>query len=728
MPFNQLTSGTGTTQIPTGTTPAGNIKKPIPVLSPIPNPLHNLASWTYNWSLWWLSPADHNKLMTGIDIGVGLQDPLSNSYVVAESGGIYANNTANPNQRLPSTGGLNYYISSVEFESLVTPNTTTKHTNLITGKMTVMEPYGVTFLDALVYAAVNPATKKYTNHTQQPYLLQLDFVGYDDNGDPIPSGQTSLFRKRFPVQIVSYKVSVDNGGSRYEIEFIPIGHKGYHPEHASCPKQLTMSGTTVNDVLTSFANQLNEHWQNEAADSKVQWADSILFKIDPAIANSPVVYTANLPLSQRDPTSSTTVDQQVQAFIAPKGTSINEVIDRICLQSKYILGQLGLNLQQNNVKDATAAQQFSQSLTQIFNKYRIVLETQYIGTNKNGGKTATAYDDVRNTWPVQFKYCIHQYPIFDSAHPALPSLTDSRPYIVKQYNYLYNSKNIDIVDFKLQFDTTWYTRVAAYNNNLTSTQTTAGTGVDNVLANAPMVMLSPNWLAASGVVPAIGKVPNLNPIRYSIQGVDQKAVTGFGLGQDSNKATAADAIESTFSYTYSDMITVDLTIVGDPTLVKQDDWLYVPDPTVGSNYNSWDVLPNDQFAKTYGHIRMDVGALIVQLNVQSSVDIDTDWTNQGLMFPLPGTNKSLFTGLYKIASITNQFTGSEFTQVLKLYRLMNSDYITASQLSNGINSNSSRTGGTAVSTTTNALNSNNTAIPANTSTPAAVSTDSTRTN
>ena len=132
-----------------------------------------------------------------------------------------------------------------------------------------------------------------------------------------------------------------------------------------------------------------------------------------------------------------------------------------------------------------------------------------------------------------------------------------------------------------------------------------------------------------------------------------------------------------------DQIALDLNIVGDPTLLKQDDWLYIPNPQASQVYNSWDTADKNQynFAQRYGHIRMDSGELVVYITVNSPIDIDdgsNDYPDTGLMFPaMDGTNTytSMFSGYYKIITIKNTFQNGKFEQTLSMVRYTQSDYL-----------------------------------------------------
>ena len=690
----------------------GTIKQMAPTV-PIPNPMNQFASWTYATSLWWVNVDDFNTIAQTFDAGTGLSATLPNSYVIAEDSGAYSGTRDNGvPYRLPSQGGLNYNIEDIEFDTVIGPNTSSRHTNLISGTMTIVEPLGVTFLDTLVYAA-RTSSGRFLNYLSQPYMLQIDFVGYDDQGNQVPGNQTALYRKRLPIRFTGVNVSVTNKGAEYKIDFIPAGHQGLQNEHLKTPKNLTITGTTVQDVLTDFATKINNHWKAEAGHAKVLFADSVAFESDSKIWNSEVVYTSQMTLAQANP-KGVTLDIKKSSFSVPAGTDIVEMINKVLVQSKFILGQIS-NLPPNQAAttNATAASNQTESLAKAFNMFRTTVQSVYKGVDsKGGGLTGfTSYDSIRNTWPQEFTFKIHQYPIVDAAHPALPSLYDSRNNVVKNYSYLYTGQNTDVLDFNLQFDTTWYTAVTAYGNDVASSMASPSTSADITSEGQTVVMLGPQWLIGSGAIPQLGKVPVLNPIRYRPIVVDQHVTQGMNIINDANKITAANAIKSIYSRPSGDMITLDLKIVGDPTLCKQDDWLYCPSPDVSKspNHGAWDTVSQYDFCSQYGHIRMDAGALVVSVNVNSVVDYDTDYTNQGLAFP--NTSKSLFSGLYKILSIKNSFSGGVFTQTLSMIRLMNSDWVTNSATANVATDASNRN--TAASTTQNNLTNTTSTAGAN---------------
>jgi hypothetical protein len=693
--------GTGGSSAPDSNLLSSLISSPI-ATDIIPNPLHQYASSSYALSLWWLDVDDFNSLTDAetADIGTGTNFQLGPfSYVVAEDSGLY------PQRRLPTQVGLNYNIQNVVFDTVVGLNSKSKSSNIASGSMTIVEPYGVTFLDSLVRASGMKGT--FQNYTQQPYMLQVDFTGYDDEGNPVPSSETGIYRKRFPIHITGMKIEVTGKGAEYKLDFVPMGHIAYmggsgsSSEYSTVPKDLTINADTVQGFFTAFTNALNAFWQLEALEKKTEYADSITFSIDPAIANSSIVYDKQMSISQANPNSKQ-IDLTKGNFSIPAGTQIQEVITRLIAQSKYIIDQLGLDKQNTTSNDVKT------SLTQILNTFKTTVQVSYIGTNASGATLPGIFDNVRNTYPKKFNYSILQYHVYDAKHPAAPTLSDPRKYIVKEYNYLYTGKNIDITDLKINFDSTFYTAINSYTTSVPSTETTASTSVNTILGSRASLLLSPQLLGSLNIIPGLNQIPNLTPNRYKNIVNDQRDNIGMNTIKNPAAQTAANVMKSLYTNQKQEMINVELGILGDPTLIKQDDWLYSPNPrgsTLGSLSQSignfFGQSSQATLARKFGQIKMDGGELMVSLTVNTPIDIDTDWNNQGLVFPQPGVVPSLFSGLYKIMSIKNTFSGGKFSQVLSLVRHSMSDIITSSAPDNATNGRDTTT------TTQQNLNSTN---------------------
>lgn len=637
----------------------------------IPNPLHEYASYTYSWSLWWLDVADYNRLMdsTGLDDALSW-NPGPKSFVVAEDGGVY------PKRRQPNTLGLNYHIQNVQFETVVAPNKTSKSSNMIRGTMTIIEPYGVTLIDTLVAAAFDGTA--YNNYCDNPYMLQLEFRGYDDAGDEIPKSKISTYNKKFPVRILEMKMEVTSRGTEYRITFVPMGGMAHQNTNLShTPKQLNITAGTVDEFFNGpegLGAQLRDYQTDLIRKNNATYADGIFFKIDPAIAETKILNESKVSLAKANPKTDK-IDLKQSTFAIPAGTPILDIITKVMAHSDFLL-KIQLGLEAEAYENIDSIRQ-----TDILNAVKTLTKVEYGGLDVSGQRQAPAIDVRSNRYPKIATYSILQYSVWSANHPAAPLYTDSIPYTIKNYNYIYTGQNSDIIDLKINFDTTYYTSILAFTATKAAEESTRDTDVEIAgLGRANPVSLNPAIFAK--INPQMGMVPSVTHMQYKFLMDNVNITGGMNLKDRPAALVTADVLNSIYSAQNQEMLNLDLTIVGDPTLIKQDDWLYIPDPENSDSFSDWSIT-SAEYSGKYGHVPFDRSEQAVRVTINSPIDMDTDISNEGLAYPNPQYSQSLFSGQYKILRIENKFANGKFEQVLHMVRLMNSSQTDAfSQLVN----------------------------------------------
>jgi len=629
-----------------------------------PNPLHKYASYTYSWTLWWLDMSDYNTLAASRDVTDALSYNLSNkSYVIAEDSGLY------PDRRHPATFGLSYNIQDVTFTTTVGPSKRSRSSNLIDGSMTIVEPYGVSLIDVLVAASFDGS--QFTNWCVHPYMLELNFKGYDDNGEEITPFESKKLMKRFPITILEVKAEVNGSGSTYRIKFANAANGGLTQEYGCIPKPIVVEAGTVKEFFDhwntkSFTRQLNNHYLSSTIIGKAMFADSYEFDIDPAIANSKIVYDKQQQIQQGNP-SARNIDLTKTGFSIPAGSSIIDIITRVLAQSEYIIqAQLKLGTGTDLPQDT------------IFNSFKTQVRSEFIGVNGDSEEILTNnFDSIRSQYPKKFTYTIHQYSTWSAPHPALPMFADSVPFTCKQYDYTFTGQNVDIVDLKLNFDLTYYVPVLAWPNQVASTLATSSTSALHALTDQLNLTLSPSLFSrVMAGFDVFKTILNPSPMRNQPVVNKPQLTNAMGTLNKPGAQVGMDVLDSLFNRSEGDMVKMNLTIVGDPTLIRQDDWLYVPSPNETSAYNNWDKTGQYEFVDTHQHFRMDVGELPILVNIRSILDVNED---TGLSFPDPSTSGSsaLFSGQYTLQKVVNKFSKGVFTQDLVLTRIPNQSYVVA---------------------------------------------------
>jgi hypothetical protein len=107
----------------------------------------------------------------------------------------------------------------------------------------------------------------------------------------------------------------------------------------------------------------------------------------------------------------------------------------------------------------------------------------------------------------------------------------------------------------------------------------------------------------------------------------------------------------------ADMLSIQLKILGDPQFIKQDDAFYAP--SVAMSGADLRLTPN-------GSLRTDYQEIYVKVLFRTPVDIDEA---TGMMDFGTNYRTSVFSGLYKVLTISSEFRTGQFTQTLDLIRL-----------------------------------------------------------
>jgi len=637
------------------------IKHPVET-DTIPNPLHKYASYTYSWSLWKLDVHDYNVLMDSMSASDAMtwKPIMPGSFVLAQDGGRY------PDRRQPGTLGLNYHIQNVQFDSVIAPNKTSKSSNMIRGNMTILEPYGVTLIDTLVAASWDG--NAYNNYTDNPYMLQLEFKGYDDNGDEIPKNESDLvtYNKRFPIRLLTMKVEVTTRGTEYKIDFVPSGSTALQNVlYATTPELFNITAGTVQEFFQQLEEKYASFGKTLIERHQATLGDGTFFKIDPKIAESKIVNESKLSLSMADPKGKG-IKLDKSNFTIPKGTPVLDIITKVMAHSDYLIRE------QLKLEEAAYENVASLNQTNILNTIKTTTKVEYGGIDVSGQRQAASIDVRTNRYPKIITYNISQYAMWSVRHPATNSLyVDSNPYTQKYYNYLYTGLNTDILDLKINFDSTYYTSILAFPNAKAADESTEDTEFDEAqYVNGTGVALNPAIFGK--IYPQLARIPTVTPIQYRFSVSDVNITSGMNTLERPAAQVAADVFKSIYTAQSQEMLTLQMTIVGDPTLIKQDDWLYIPDPEEASDHNDWSISSYD-YAVAHGHIPFDRGEVVVHVNINTPVDMDIDIENQGLAYPQPKYSQSLFSGQYIIVSLTNRFSNGKFEQVLNLARIKNDE-------------------------------------------------------
>lgn len=246
------------------------------------NPLHKYASYNYRWKFGLIGPANiHNPSVyrsNGPDL------------TIIQSGGF-------PDKSLKTYSeealGVNveYFIDDFNSNYLVVPNPGTSFSNAITLDFKVYEPLSVGLFFQTLRLASDQLYGSQRGYLNIPFCLQLDFVGYDDNGNSYVEPAHTL-----AIKLINVTFNVDQSGSVYHVSAIPWNHQAYMDQIQAMRTDTVLSGDTVYSMLAgdqerSLVSELNRQEQVKVEQGIVQTPNkyTIEFPTDPGIWFSGIV-------------------------------------------------------------------------------------------------------------------------------------------------------------------------------------------------------------------------------------------------------------------------------------------------------------------------------------------------------------------------------------------------------------------------------------------------------
>jgi hypothetical protein len=673
----------------------------------ISNPLHDYDSYTYCLSWHLLGINEFNRLIDNNN-PTKVYVPQN---VLVSSAGRWDNLLFKRNPSFQE----DFYFENFKMKTIVNTTARNRNSNLIECDFTLIEPVGFTLINRLLEAAIS-INGSNGNYLYMPYVLQIDFFGYKD-GILQPSPIREL-TKVIPIKLVSLKSKITTRGTEYQVSAVPFNHQAFSQVHVTSPAAFSVSGSTVQSIfgqgkidnsfrnqlstrsnlereqrlITEFLNQrsndgspgsaddyynaqqalnainsklatvgqlsasgycdaINAWFQDLTSQRTIKFPNIINVEFDPLIGNAKLFPTTG-PINVAQATASGTSDRNKKTELQsasgsnkgsltfngttmtiPAGTAIDKLIDWAVRNSDYIGSQISDPTQLKNVQNGQDIGLFKSSLKW----YRIVPKIKIVD-----------YDDTQNRYCLDITFFVKPYTLA-SKYPYAPK--GRVPGYVKKYDYIYTGKNKDVIDLQIDFDMMYYVELSAYRASQKNTETAPGLGTNGALnpgltTQLPTVVNDP-----------YSKDPvNPSPVTTGLV-AGNMSTTGRSGGNPQLAVAAGDLQRSLMLGARGDMITINMKIIGDPHLIKQDDIFY-----------GQDLLPTENQLTVNQSLYMDGGELYVFVNFESPADYDE---TTGLADPVTSPYRvSEYSGIYKIITVDNTFSNGKFEQTLNLVKLL----------------------------------------------------------
>lgn len=670
----------------------------------VTNPLHAYSSFNSIFTLAVLTPEE-------VNFPAVLRTRLPQN-IILRSGGSGASKVPTEYDKNFNTGKegkaiREFFISQVVVEQSMGISDN-KQSNVNTTEFIVHEYYSMgLFIDTLRQAANQAGLK---NYLKAPYVLMIDFIGTDEKGNikQITDGDNVTIRRIYPISINSVDFSADQSGAQYRVRASAYNEVALSATSQSLEVDVTLKGNTVQDLLQkslqkamdekrksktprapvpneivinfpkatevieranrkSFNNDENDRATQKQFGAQTQKTiligsttpvnsmknGGISFQQDAGSLNDIGKAQINLTEEQRQRVSSNTLNvydrvKKIGKFINfPQGEAtfqftatktIEDVITCVILFSDYAKNLLGES-------DVNGMRKWFKIIPR---KY-IIIDEEYLNDNGNY-PYLLVFDVVENL--------VHEH-VFLPANTK-PQIKNIENLIVKEYDYLYTGKNLDVLNFDIQVN-------AQYAQTIASD---AARGKDNLNRKVKAEQQSKSKVDNSedndAADQAVGTGENKSSIYHSRAW--QERIESVGELTDEQKI----ALEYHDKLMTSQVMLAkaEITILGDP--------YYLCDSGLGNYYARRVIDSVDGKTKFFinadGSMDDTQGIPMVAVNFRTPLDSDEFQkgiiVNEGakVFKKLPD-----FSGVFSVNKITSTFEAGLFKQTLTLNRVANQE-------------------------------------------------------
>lgn len=611
------------------------------------NILHNYANYTYNLQLWAITKDDFNKVSDGIQVG-GEDAILQSGELLIANGGF-----SQSEARSQFFTDIDMAIDNLEIETIVgNKGSTARGTDAIQIKFDIIEPYTVTLLDRLVRLAKTKASGG--DFKGLIYCLKIQFFGYDDSGQIVTIPAT----KWIPLTLLNMKFNVTQKGAVYNVHGIPAHQLVMTQINNSIPFHVELQGQTIGELFTdpslvtvpagpanartdtasppngsstsvvrSIVNALNDNEKFKVAQKSQKYENKYIFKIDPDLAAAKVIDPNNMPTNAivfspirgqagqetryRAQAGTLSIDNVNGAFRTQAGTRITDFIQSIFITTDFMRNQVATG-----------------GATGDRNK-------PFIGIKIIPKMKVLNYDPITKNYAREITYVVNKFEYTGEDHEAMPQKPPEDKDTVKNYEYIFTGNNKDVISINLNYQMAFFETRHASKTSLTR-----------------------NANDSVGDKPADDSASETNPdtetnTRWSQPGRQPQAAlanrnNSGAVEADEKSLTVAEMMSHLFD-NIADTIQLDITIVGDPDWIQQDNILY------------GDGLPKDSKTASNGVINFQNSVTHFQFTFKSPTK-DYDPVT-GLM-DVSNSSTAIFSGKYHVIQVISSFRKGRFTQKL----------------------------------------------------------------
>ena len=557
------------------------------------------------------------------------------------------------------------YIRNVTINSIPGLNEKRRLTSVSTIKMEIVEPSGITLLERVRGAAINNG---YLDHLNAPYLLTVEFKGFDELGNPDPSGANAKTMKRLiPIKLVQMQMEVTQAGTVYNVNAIPWGEFGFSDTYNYPRTSGTLSpeGRRMSDVFVALEKLLNKQNEDEKVEGLNQLPDRYTITFD-----QETIRDANL-----------TFDTLNQSGMAAQGVTGADagfyVANEIAVPPDYM--KINGNMAVTKILEEIMKGHPDYS-SKRYNEWKQKVGTTLSKAQKLGGPSAVIdqaedyyfkyykirstvvplegkFDERRGTQQKHIHYHVETYKVhaYSLSIPGVSTGDNFKNFVFKTYNYIFTGDNVDVLDLNIDY------KVAYFQGKLKDFEATDK--LKNTIEDVNV--------QGTGGTSATDHAVDGN-LLFQSEAISAKSE---GTGKTGGTPQELDSFLDYLTHPLADMVNIRLEILGDPAWISQSQFIPLNAKTftegvgkgVDSDIDYWRLNRGRIWNDELRCYNTDVAEPIIMLKFRMPVDFN----DQTGVYDLQSTQSAEFSGLYRVVTVEHNFSEGKYTNTLALTRFNN---------------------------------------------------------
>jgi hypothetical protein len=566
--------------------------------------------------------------------------------------------------------GRDIYFENVDIKSIHGYNPDRRTGSVTQIKMRLTEPAGISILEKFKAAAYNCG---YRDHIDAPYLLTMQFRGFDEKGQVL-AVDTLASKRYIPIKISRMHINLTSAGATYDIEAIAWNETGYMNRFMNTRTPIGgLDGKTLRTFVESLMLELNKMTEKEAEAGFFTKGkqDRYQISVDPMFADQPLQMDENKkstntaemkPYDEQGKLgeeNTRSFDYGSKAGSVAIGTSVLKILEEAMTNLKPIQSVVSdwykktLNTirQRNNNKTVTEKDFAALDDSQFYVTWFKIRSSVEIDTAN--------FDDITKQHRKIVTYHIDPYRlhVFKLYRPGISLGAASEVAVKRIYDYIFTGKNTDILNLDINYKIAFYqTRLLGLNPNQRNFPDAQGNTFNTI----------------SGLG---DQIEDLQPTRSHPSG---SRSAGSGVFGGENKLET-DLFMDALTNPEADMTRVSMKILGDPAWIGVSQYMSFQRQEIGNiligqtqsvvstNATKTNFDADKAYSEKYKCFNVDTTDPVVRLRFR----MPTDLNNTTGLYELGNTESAVFSGLYEVWRVDTSFDRGQFTQTLHMGRFNN---------------------------------------------------------